>query len=426
MSFEEEIISLIESEKKVKKEEKDYFDCKLKWHEKKIDLLHDIICMANNLADRDAYIIIGVEDETFSVVGVDKSDKNRKNTQQLTNFLADVKFAGDNRPSVEVKTIAYDSKFIDVIVIKGSNLVPYYLSEDYPSNKSQKNEQSNENQKIDQSNENQKIEQSNKIKEKKRFLRCGNIYTRKEDSNTAIIKTADPDEIEKLWKRRFFLDKTPLKRVQLLLKDVEKWSDCPVIGMQNNIKKVKYHEDFPEYTIKIFENDNLPKTEFYFAGSMCNIACNFLICFHSTILRSFEGICDYFGRGIVAPLKFTTNFEDDNFHNLFFYYTIDNKIEYSLSTIFSQNSFDNFPLIVHFLNNDEFQEFVNKFQLKNSRESSLISNLFKSESQNKSYDNYFLNYPDQSYLRSLLIFSRCIEKKLNEFRQLKHTDIITK
>lgn len=404
MSFEEEIVSLIES-----KMEGEYWDFKQEWYKNNFDFLHDTICMANNLAGREAYIIIGVEDKTFSIIGVDKNNNYRKNTQQLTDFLVKVKFAGDNRPSVEVKTLAYKLKYIDVIVIKESNLVPYYLSEDYyQSNKSQKNEQ------------------SNKIKEKKKFLRYGYIYTRKEDSNTANDRTADPDEIEKLWKRRFFLDKTPLKRVQLLLKDVEKWSDCPVIGMQNNIKKVKYHEDFPEYTIKILENDNLPKTESYFAGSMCNIACNFLICFHSTILRSFEGICDYFGSGIVAPLKFTTNFEDDNFHDLFFYYTIDNKIEYSLSTIFFQNILDNFPLIVHFLNNDEFQEFVNKFQLKNSRESSLISNLFKSESQNKSYDNYFPNDPDQSYLRSLLIFSRCIEKKLNEFRQLKHTDIITK
>lgn len=53
----EEILELISL-----KQEGSYWDFKKEWYEvgKQADLLHDIICMANNLENRDAYIIIGI------------------------------------------------------------------------------------------------------------------------------------------------------------------------------------------------------------------------------------------------------------------------------------------------------------------------------------------------------------------------------
>lgn len=395
MSFEEEIFSLIKL-----KDKGTYWNFKKEWYENNFNLLHDIICMANNLDDRDAYIIIGVEDNTFSVIEV---DKNRKHTHELTDFLVGVKFAGDNRPSVEVKTITYDSKFIDVIVIKESNLVPYYLSKDYPSNK---------------------------IKEKKSFLRCGNIYTRKKDRNTAINCTAYPDEIEKLWKSRFFLDKTPLKRVEELLKDTKEWIDDPLDENIPNLIKFKYHEYFPEFSINVFKDDSLFSSEWYLSEQGCANPCVVQICFQDTVLSKYNGAfeidepCNLFC--VVAPHKFINTFNVKNSNILFFYYVFQNELQYSISSILSSNFYSKCLPIIEFFNEDEFQQFIIKFQLNRPLEFSLISNLFKSESQNKSYDHCFPNDSDQSYLRSLLIFSRCIEKKLNEFRQIKHTDIITK
>lgn len=71
--------------------EGDYWDFKLKWHENNADLLHDIICMANNLVNRDAYIIIGVSDsknpDGVRVQGV--AEAGRKNQQNLIDFLKD-------------------------------------------------------------------------------------------------------------------------------------------------------------------------------------------------------------------------------------------------------------------------------------------------------------------------------------------------
>lgn len=62
-----------------------YWDFKKQWHEKNSDLLHDIICMANSPANRDCYIIIGVEDGTYIPCGVE--NVNRKNQQNVIDLL---------------------------------------------------------------------------------------------------------------------------------------------------------------------------------------------------------------------------------------------------------------------------------------------------------------------------------------------------
>lgn len=51
-----------------------YWDFKQEWHSNNTDLLHDIICMANNLEDCDAYIIIGVTDSGV-VCGVPETNR---------------------------------------------------------------------------------------------------------------------------------------------------------------------------------------------------------------------------------------------------------------------------------------------------------------------------------------------------------------
>lgn len=57
MDLQEEISQLI-----ALRAEGGYWDFKEKWTDKKVDLLHDIICMANNQVGHDAYIIFGVSD----------------------------------------------------------------------------------------------------------------------------------------------------------------------------------------------------------------------------------------------------------------------------------------------------------------------------------------------------------------------------
>lgn len=60
--------------------------------------------MANNRADRDVYTIFGVTDADFEIVGVN-DDENRRNQQQIIDFLKDKKFASGIRPTIELKTL---------------------------------------------------------------------------------------------------------------------------------------------------------------------------------------------------------------------------------------------------------------------------------------------------------------------------------
>ena len=138
------------------KQEGSYWDFKREWYsqDKKADLLHDIICMANNLSNKDAYIIIGVDEENDYSFSSVKNDPNRKNTQQLVDFMREKNFAGGVRPIVSVENFNFGEIEIDIIVIHNSNTTPFYLTERF------------------------------------RSVMSNNIYTRVMDSNTPKNKSA--------------------------------------------------------------------------------------------------------------------------------------------------------------------------------------------------------------------------------------------
>ena len=52
LSLREEILQLI-----ALRQEGEYWDFKKEWYKRKPDLLHDIICMANNLSNHDLSLI---------------------------------------------------------------------------------------------------------------------------------------------------------------------------------------------------------------------------------------------------------------------------------------------------------------------------------------------------------------------------------
>ena len=202
-NFSLEIMDLIESH-----HEGSYWDFKQEWYHDKADMLHDIICMANNLEDHDAYIIIGVCDD-FSICGIE-NDSNRKTTQNIVNFLQDKKFAGGFRPEVDIVHILIDEHTLDIIRVKNSNHVPYYLEERYQG------------------------------------VNPYHIYTRVQDSNTPKNKSADLIHIEMLWGKRFHLLDAPLQKVQYLLSQKHNWMDS--VSTESSISK--YYKYAPEYIIK--------------------------------------------------------------------------------------------------------------------------------------------------------------------------------
>lgn len=197
------------------KTEGSYWDFKEMWHSNKSDLLHDIICMANNLENRDAYIIIGVEDKTGVIRGNLDKDPNRRDQQKIIDFLKDKKFANGIRPTVYMHTI--NDKDIDIIIIKNTSTTPYYLKEDCEG------------------------------------IYRGNIYTRIGDTNTPKKETADNDKVAYLWRKRFGLDLTPFEKAKLLLKSPKDWLPMGTDGIHttniDECKRVWFNKHFPEYTL---------------------------------------------------------------------------------------------------------------------------------------------------------------------------------
>lgn len=230
-------------------QEGEYWDFKKEWYTNKADLLHDILCMANNMSSHDGLIIIGVDEETdYSICDI-KNDSNRRKTQDIVSFLRDKKFAGSIRPTVFVQSISLNSKEIDVIVIRNDRNTPYYLTEQFQG------------------------------------VYANNIYTRIMDTNTPKNTSADINIIEKLWKKRFGLDATTIERAMLFLQ-----KPCDWVNSDNN---KKYYIYAPEFTIEEVSADECRNGyEFYLFGQ-CDSRPHWYdinIYYHQTLLASLGGV----------------------------------------------------------------------------------------------------------------------------------------
>ena len=246
----EEILKLVNL-----RQEGGYWDFKKEWYKSdnkgKQDLLHDIICMSNNLDSRDAFIIIGVnEDDNYNLRDVSE-DNGRKNTQNIVDFLKDKKFAGGLRPTVYVKSYQISGKTIDVIVILNDNNTPYYLTDNFQG------------------------------------IRANYIYTRIQDTNTPIDRSADIDKVEFLWRKRLGLTQTVLERFEIYLEDYENWNDGPYGEMQ------KYYKYFPEFTIEYMSaKDGRDGYEYYLFSQTDSSPHWYDIQFkyHQTLLKELLGV----------------------------------------------------------------------------------------------------------------------------------------
>lgn len=201
------------------KREGEYWDFKREWHSNNADLLHDIICLANNPTGETGLLIIGIdEDAGFAPTVSEKGLGDRKNTQTLTNFLRDKQWS-NGFPSVRVAQISIFGASVDVVLIAHEeDAVPYYLTKDYGSGK--------------------------------KTVRAGTIYARDADNNTPKNGVASSLAVERLWRRHFGLDKTPLERLPHLLKDPSKWKcTLPVQPRGEEASGYCYYcVDYPEFT----------------------------------------------------------------------------------------------------------------------------------------------------------------------------------
>lgn len=284
------------------RQEGEYWDFKKEWYKNKSDLLHDIICMANNLSSNDGLIVIGVDEETDFTVCDIVNDPNRRKTQDMVTFLRDKKFAGGIRPTIYVQSLSIARKTIDVIVIQNNRNTPYYLTENYQG------------------------------------VFANNIYSRIMDTNTPKTASADINVVEKLWKKRFGIDATALERAHIFLQKPYDWVDSD--------DGKKFYKYAPEFTLEdISAEDGRDGYEFYLFNQ-CDSRPRWYdinIYYHQTLLYSLGGVALDGGRCFTSTPR-TDGFPlyKDSYHNwdISYKYFIKDSIEYTVHQFYITDNMD--------------------------------------------------------------------------------------
>lgn len=153
-SIENQIINLI-----ISQDENDQVDFKKEYYskEKKYDLIKDIVSFANNIKPKDKYIVFGVENSTWNVLGIDRA--SLPDISEINNLLHSYV---EPFIDVELGYLDYQGVTIGFIRIPHHDLNrPYVISKEYNKNKGV-------------------------------FLRKGEIYTRKGATNF-IAERSDLD-----------------------------------------------------------------------------------------------------------------------------------------------------------------------------------------------------------------------------------------
>lgn len=251
--------------------------------------------MANNLSNRDAYIIMGIQDKPVKIIGV-KHFSDKWTQENYQDFLQNLTWAGDMIPTVEFRTI--NNGDLDVLIIKKSNRVPYYITKNY-----------------------------GKVRENR-------IYVRKGSKNTAIDSQAEIGDIEKLFEFRFGLTPFPKERVINYITDHDHW-----IEMKGNYEtRSWYYEKFPEYTMELVDdpqNDELKAPVYALIHPNARTTWQILrLKYHQTILLEFSShyIDEYRGISVQPKYNFLKLFDRmDNikFPSMYYYY-LSNSVEIEL------------------------------------------------------------------------------------------------
>jgi Divergent AAA domain. len=208
---------------KEKTSENEWLDYKQKWHSNNADLLKDILSFVNTTHNKDCYLIFGLVDKTYEIVGVGE-DENRKDTQKVIDMMVSKKLS-DIIPKLLVETFEIERMEVDVLTIFDTRKVPLFLTEKYlVGNKT---------------------------------LNCGQIFTRIGDTNTSNDKTADSITVEQLYKKRLYIDTTIYERYLHLIEQTEDWTYIDIE------QKILYNFD-PNFYILIKDYED--ETELVHSG----------------------------------------------------------------------------------------------------------------------------------------------------------------
>ncbi|MPL96610.1 hypothetical protein SDC9_42792 [bioreactor metagenome] len=359
--------------------ENDQFDFKQEWHKENERLLHDILCFANTVHNRDCYIIFGVSDDK-KLIGV--NGKNRKKQADLLDMLANVGFAGDYTPKVAVDTLRVGYKEIDVLTIFNSFDVPYYIKKK-PTN-------------------------YNSIRE-------GYIYMRIGDKNTPINQNAPMPDIEMLWKKRLGLTMPPLEQIKQRLANKLEWVSSEE-GYYNTYKpdfQLLYQED---------EEDERLAGEFYVYSQTNShfLYSNIKVMFNITVLDRFQLISLDSGRYTTPVPTWSFLGKDEHINPLYIYkYYLKNSFAYQLQQfLFNEDNSEQvwakhkYDEVILYFDNDTERILFEAYVLENS---SLISEYLR-EADEHYYTLDSGNQLVNAESRKRLSMGLALNKALSQFR----------
>ncbi len=273
------------------KKEGDYWDFKLKAYtkDKNQDFVHDILCLANSAHKGNRYLILGVCDKTFEIIGVEE-DSKRKRQEGYISILRECGFAGDYRPEITLHSLEISIHTVEVIEILDLPSKPYYLTIRYKD------------------------------------VKPYHIYTRIGDRNTPIDKSADLIKVEKMWRQRFGIDEIPLDRLKKLFLEPGNW----IKDIGN--KYYGYHKFFPEFNYRYKKSHKNEDSFKYFFDDDFYIPYvgEIKFYYHSTLLKEFEillfdGFRKYLPVPSISSLSMDSDFnfyyyQKDNFHGHLLYF----------------------------------------------------------------------------------------------------------
>lgn len=322
--------------------ENETWDFKEKWHESNGELLRDIINFANTPSHGDSYIIFGISDEDGSVHGVDKNDPNRKNKQQLQDYLRTIPFAQNYYPKTNVETLEIKGKLVDILTVYNTNNVPLFLMQDVV-----------------------RVDNNNKKKKKGKPLERGLIYSRIGDSNTPVDQSTTDERMEELWQKRFRLDVNVYDRFKYILKDYKNWTYVPRL---NNATYYIYTKD-PDFLIEEIYDDELKNRDSFMSYSLSQfklrIGWNIVrLKYRETIL--YDNFFNYFDNatfGAIIPDERFIKIHDEEYSSGAYSYYLKNdfpflitmlitKLRYGLKNTRGQITFDMFKKDVLFIDDE--------------------------------------------------------------------------
>lgn len=323
MNLLDEIKALINS-----KREGSYWDFKREPHENNASLLHDIISLSNSITHHNRYLILGVEDpsKNCNILGLQGGQANRKSQTQFIDFLRTKKFASGLRPEIELKTLIINQKEIDVLIIFHKPFKPYYLSEDY--------------------------------RDREKIVKANFIYTRIQDTNTPIDKSADYPVVELMWREKFGLTIPPSERFKLLLLEYNNWE----LNIGN--KNYGYYKPQPEFKLEFGEaKDGHEPYELSFLNQEFHFG-DIKLMYHSTIMHEHEYIW-LDGMRFFTSAPRTGSFKLKR-GNIYYYYLNFMEIDGLLHYLFQKGNTDcesrgiqlNFIYFTNLKPKSKFEEFV--------------------------------------------------------------------